>query len=375
MEGHYEVVISLSEVEASDLEDDKLHDDIKAVEKHTPLHSALSELVGDFDGESMLFLQRFFRTRVKPVVSIGSLKLDLSLGIGGLPKGIIVEVYGQEGSCKTTLALNNALDPLLLETVGVNTKSLLISQPNSAENLLSIVDTLAQSGGVDVIVINSVATLIPQREITCVISDNIIETQSRIMTRALRKILYFLCRSDTLIIFINQVRSNLRSRQEGLKVNEVTCDGNALPFYSAVSGLGICVEVVKNKLALAMKKAELEIEFGRGISRRFLKEQATFIVSDDMKLTASQSIATISNFNAPGVPIADLEFLELCIGEKEENGTGKEYPLEAALEATKNTLIQGSTKLLLDFRVVLDQELGLILKLRDMMIGWIHEGF
>ncbi|KAL4557984.1 hypothetical protein LXL04_036180 [Taraxacum kok-saghyz] len=292
-----------STVEATDLdlEDDKLHDDTKAAEKHTALHSALSELAGDFDGESMLFLQRFFGTRVKPVVSTGSLKLDLALGIGGLPKGRIVEVYGHEGSGKTTLALNvireaqklggycaymdveNALDPLLLETVGVDTKNLLISQPNSAENLLSIVDTLTQSGAVDVIVIDSVAALIPQREITGVISDNFVETQSRIMTRALRKIHYSLCRSDTLIIFINQVRSNLKSQQEGLKVKEVTCGGNALPFYSAVrvriarkelikthekvTGLGICVEVVKNKLAPAMKKAELEIEFGRGISR------------------------------------------------------------------------------------------------------------
>ncbi|CAH1421017.1 unnamed protein product [Lactuca virosa] len=297
MEGHYEVVISLSEVVASDPEDDKLHDDIKAVEKHTSFHSAISELAGHFDGESMLFLQRFFRTRVKHVVSIGSLKLDLALGIGGLPNGRIVEVYGQKGSGKTTLALNklflvgycdyldveNALDPLLLETICVNTKSILISKPNSAENLLSIVDTLTQSGAVDVIFIDSVSTLIPQREITGVISDNIIETQSRIMTRALRKIHYYLYRSDTLIIFINQVRSNLRSRQEGLKVNEVTCGGNALLFYSVVrmrtarkgllktqekiTGLGICVEVVKNKLAPAMKKAELEIEFGRGISR------------------------------------------------------------------------------------------------------------
>ncbi|CAH1431470.1 unnamed protein product [Lactuca virosa] len=192
----------VKQIEASDLEDDKLHDDIKAAEKHTALHSALSELAGDFDGESMLFLQRFFRTRVKPVVSIGSLKLDLALGIGGLPKGRIVEL----GGYYAYLDVENALDPLLLETVGVNTKSLLISQPNSAENLLSTVDTLTQSGVVDVIVIDSVDALIPQREITGVISDNIIETQSRIMTRALRKILYSLCRSETLIIFINQVR-------------------------------------------------------------------------------------------------------------------------------------------------------------------------
>ncbi|KAK1412980.1 hypothetical protein QVD17_34640 [Tagetes erecta] len=289
-------------VEVSDVEDDKLHDDTKAAEKHTALHSALSELAGTFDGESMMFLQRFFGARVKPVISTGSLKLDIALGIGGLPKGRIVEIYGHEASGKTTLALNvireaqklggycayldveNALDPRLLEMTGVNTKNLLISQPNSAENLLSIVDTLTKSGAVDVIVVDSVAALIPQSEIAGVISDNIIETQSKIMTQALRKIHFSLCRSETLIIFINQVRSNLKSRHEGLKnVSEVTCGGNALPFYSAVrmriarkgllktqekvTGLGICVEVMKNKLAPAMKKAELEIEFGKGISR------------------------------------------------------------------------------------------------------------
>ncbi|XP_024981802.1 DNA repair protein recA homolog 2, mitochondrial [Cynara cardunculus var. scolymus] len=249
-----------------------------------------------------MFLQRFFGARLKAVVSTGSLKLDLALGIGGLPKGRIVEIYGQEASGKTTLALNvikeaqklggycayldveNALDPLLLESVGVNTESLLISQPNSAENLLSIVDTLTKSGAVDVIVVDSVAALIPQREIMGVISDNFVETQSQIMTQALRKIHFSLCRSETLIIFINQVRSNVKLRQEGLRnVNEATCGGNALPFYSAVrmriarkgllktqdkvTGLGICVEVMKNKLAPAMKKAELEILFGRGICR------------------------------------------------------------------------------------------------------------
>ncbi|XP_071737616.1 DNA repair protein recA homolog 2, mitochondrial [Rutidosis leptorrhynchoides] len=291
-----------SAVGVSDVEDDKFSDDIKVAEKHTALHSALSELAGYFDGESMMFLQRFFRTRVKPVVSTGSLKLDLALGIGGLPKGRIVEIYGHEASGKTTLALNvireaqkrggycayldveNALDPMMLEMVGVNTKSLLISQPNSAENVLSIVDTLVKSGAVDVIVVDSVAALIPQREIVGLIIDDIVETQSKIMTRALRKIQYSLCRSDTLIIFINQVRSNVKARQEGLKnVNEVTCGGNALPFYSAVrlriarkgllrtqekvTGLGICVEVIKNKLSPAMRKAELEIQFGRGISR------------------------------------------------------------------------------------------------------------
>ncbi|KAM7530043.1 hypothetical protein LguiB_033453 [Lonicera macranthoides] len=287
--------------EASEFEGDELHDDTKATEKDIALRMALSQLTGDFGKESMLSLQRFFGARRASVISTGSLKLDMALGIGGLPKGRIVEIYGREASGKTTLALHiikeaqklggycayldveNALDPCLAESVGVNTENLLISQPDSAENLLSVVNTLTKSGSVDVIVVDSVAALVPQRELDSL--DFLIggkyDTRSQIMTKALRKIHYSLSRSGTLIIFVNQVRSNVKTGQGFGPTEEVTCGGNALRFYSAVrmrmmrkgllntgdkvTGLGVCVQVVKNKLAPAMKKAELGIQFGRGI--------------------------------------------------------------------------------------------------------------
>ncbi|XP_031102819.1 DNA repair protein recA homolog 2, mitochondrial [Ipomoea triloba] len=285
----------------SEFECDEVTNDAKVTEKNTALRSALSQLACDFGTESMLSLQRFFGARRAPVISTGSLKLDQALGIGGLPKGRIVEIYGREASGKTTLALHvikeaqklggycayldveNAMDPLLAEAIGVNTDNLLISQPDSAENLLSVVDTLTKSASVDVIVVDSVAALIPQLEIDRCISDSDShrDAQSKIMTRALRKIHYSLCNSNTLIIFVNQVRSKVQSSKAFGRAEEVTCGGNALPFYAAVrlrmirkellkandkiTGLRVSVQVVKNKLAPAMANAELRIEFGRGI--------------------------------------------------------------------------------------------------------------
>ncbi|GMH08146.1 hypothetical protein Nepgr_009986 [Nepenthes gracilis] len=246
---------------------DELLDDGKAVEKHTALHLALSRLT--------------------------------ALGIGGLPKGRMVEIYGKEASGKTTLALHiikeaqklggycayldveNAMDPLLAESVGVDADDLLISRPDSAENMLNVVDTLTKSASVDVIVVDSVAALVPQCELEAPIGSIKGCMQSQVMTKALRKIQYSLCQSKTLIIFLNQVRFNPRSNEGLGHMDEVTCGGNALKFYAAVRlrisrigllkteekihGLGICIQVVKNKLAPAMKKAELEIQFGRGI--------------------------------------------------------------------------------------------------------------
>lgn len=281
-----------SAVEVPEFECDGFHDDVKATEKDNALRLALSQLSGYFGRDSMLTLNRFFSSRHAPVISTGSLKLDLALGIGGLPKGRIVEIYGREASGKTTLALHiikeaqklggycayldveNAMDPLLAESMGVDTDHLLISRPDSAENLLSAVNTLTKSGSVDVIVVDSVAALVPQRELDLHIGGTCKDLQSLIMTQALRKIHASLCQSETLIIFVNQVRLNGNA-------DEVTCGGNALRFYAAVrlrlgrmgllktddkvTGLGVCVQVVKNKLAPAMKKVELEIEFGRGI--------------------------------------------------------------------------------------------------------------
>ncbi|CAK7342650.1 unnamed protein product [Dovyalis caffra] len=278
----------------SDFESDELHDEGEAKQKDNALRLALTQLAGDFGRESMLSLQRFFSSRRAPVISTGSLKLDLALGIGGLPKGRMVEIYGREASGKTTLALHiikeaqklggycayldveNAMDPSLAESMGINTENLLISRPDCAENLLSVVDTLTKSGSVDVIVVDSVAALVPQREIDSMVGGTFEDIQSRLMTQALRKINYSLCQSRTLIIFLNQVRTSLKSG----RAEEVTCGGNALKFYSAVrlrmirtgllktddkiTGLGVCAQVVKNKLAPATTKAELGIQFGRG---------------------------------------------------------------------------------------------------------------
>ncbi|XP_021820192.1 DNA repair protein recA homolog 2, mitochondrial [Prunus avium] len=277
------------------------NDDAKAREKDDALRLALSRLSGDFGRESMLSLQRFFCSRRPPVISTGSLKLDLALGIGGLPKGRIVEIYGQEASGKTTLALHiikeaqklggycayldieNAMDPSLAESMGVNTENLLFSHPNSAENVLNVVDTLTKSGSLDVIVVDSVAALVPQCELDVVIDGAYRDAQSRIITQALRKIHSSLSRSRTLIVFVNQVRSSPSAGQDFGPMDEVTCGGNALRFYAAVrlrikrtrllktedkvTGLGISVQVVKNKLAPAMKKADLGIQFGRGLCR------------------------------------------------------------------------------------------------------------
>ncbi|XP_021300141.1 DNA repair protein recA homolog 2, mitochondrial isoform X2 [Herrania umbratica] len=283
---------------SAECEFDEFHDDNKETKKDTALRQALSQLAGDFGRESMLSLQRFFNSRCAPVISTGSLKLDLALGIGGLPKGRMVEIYGQEASGKTTLALHiikeaqklggycayldveNALDPSFVESIGVNTTNLLISHSDSAENLLCMVDTLTKSGSVDVIVVDSVAALVPQCELDGSIGDSGRDVQARIMTQALRKIYYSLCCSRTLIIFLNQVRYNSKSGLAFGHTEEVTCGGNALKFYAAIrlrmirtgllksedkiTGLGVCVQVMKNKFAPAMKKAELGIQFGRG---------------------------------------------------------------------------------------------------------------
>ncbi|KAJ4706341.1 DNA repair protein RecA mitochondrial-like [Melia azedarach] len=287
-----------SVVEASEFERDEPYDEVKTVEKDNALRVALSQLADDFGRESRLSLKRFFSSRRAPVISTGSLKLDLALGIGGLPKGRIVEIYGREASGKTTLALHvikeaqklggycayldveNALDPSLAEAMGVDTENLLISRPDSAENLLNVVNTLTKSGSLDVIVVDSVAALVPKCEIDVPISSTYGDVQSRIMTQALRKIHSSLCQSRTLIIFLNQVRFTSKSGLGFGHMDEVTCGGNALKFYAALRlrmmrtrlfntedkklGVEVSVQVVKNKLAPAMKKADLMIEFGKG---------------------------------------------------------------------------------------------------------------